>query len=310
MSEASGDFRSDEVARRALQFDFSLSLFRRNYDELRLFLTFLNTPRNGIMMAEVGSRWLAHEAMLEVMCLLHNFVAAAKSLIDHSRAVYRDLYEPCGAISQYQSEVDRRFVDDPLSTFIVDLRRMAQHQRLPSVRFNLRIENQSPRGNSTLESTFQLTVDDLRRFTGWTAPSREYLDRAGETIDIAAVTREYHDHVMAFYTWFREQQRAVHGDAGDEYARSAMHGLYYTNPNIFGEILSRVEKLEQRDPSTPVRYDDLNEALWPALTIMDARLLMLCHVDPHLWIDVAIAAIGRRFSVPDEVGPRLRALIR
>jgi hypothetical protein len=41
MAEARGDFRTDYVVRRALQFDFSLALFRRNYDELRLFLMFL-----------------------------------------------------------------------------------------------------------------------------------------------------------------------------------------------------------------------------------------------------------------------------
>src|SRR5687768_14347232 len=115
MPQSSDHFRSDDIARRALQFDFSLSLFRRNYDELRLFLNFLDHPRNGIMMSEVGSRWLAHEAMLEVMCLLHNFVAAAKSLVDHTRVVYRDLYESRGAIPRYQDEVDRRFVKDPLS---------------------------------------------------------------------------------------------------------------------------------------------------------------------------------------------------
>jgi hypothetical protein len=32
--------------------------------------------------------------------------------------------------------------------------------------------------------------------------------------------------------------------------------------------------------------------------------------DPHHWIDVALAAISRRFTVPDELAPRLRALIR
>ena len=310
MSRPIDHFRSEDVVRRALQFDFSLSLFRRNHDELRLFLACLAAPRNGYSMLGVENRWLVHEAMLEVTCLLHNFVAAAKSLVDHSRVVYRDLYEPRGAIPEYQAEVDRRFKHDPLSKFIAGLREMSQHQRLPNVTTEFHFENQAPGGGTAFETRLQLKVADLLRYSGWTTPARHYLESADKTIDIAAVTRDYWDHVVAFYDWFRQQQRAVHGDAADEYARSAMHGLYDTNAKVFGEIFANVVKLEQRDSSTPLKYTDLSDALAPALTIVDGRALHLCMHDPHHWIDVALAAISRRFTVPDELAPRLRALIR
>jgi hypothetical protein len=108
--------------------------------------------------------------MLEVMCLLHNFVAAAKSLVDHTRVAYRDLYAASGAIPQYQTEVDRRFVNDPLSKFIAGLREMAQHVRLPMVSVQFHLENHAPRGGGVFETQFQLKVADLRRFSGGARP--------------------------------------------------------------------------------------------------------------------------------------------
>ena len=102
------DLRSAETLRRVQQFRFSLDLFERNFEELDLFLAHLAAPLVSAELGAVDQRWRQHEAMKEVAFLLHDFVAAALSLIDHSRVFHREMYEPRDLIPEYQLEVHAR----------------------------------------------------------------------------------------------------------------------------------------------------------------------------------------------------------
>jgi hypothetical protein len=289
------------------QFDYSLALFRRNYNELRLLLAHIVSPEIAVDLATVTNRWLLHEAMLEVQFLLHNFVAAAQSLIDHSRVLYKHIYEPSGALPKYQEEVNRRFKSDPLTQFVRGLRQMAEHYRLPTIGADFSMEN-LPAGGATFETKLQLRVADLRQFSEWKAPAKMYLDAAGASIDVAVATRAYYDHVIDFYNWFRQQQKLVHGLTPELWAHLTKHGMESPGPAIVREVLANVGKLEV--PERPITFRDLEEALSPALTILDSRNLKLCLHDPHHWIDVALAAICARFDFPDDLPARLHALVR
>ena len=289
------------VGKRVLQFDFSLALFNRNYRELRLFLAHMSDLREALEIVGTENGWLRHEATREVLFLLHNFLAAAKSLIDHARVLYEQFYQPKGLIAGYQKQIDNRFNKHPLSRFVQELRNQSLHVRLPSVALEHRFEH----GTLTIHVT--LSRDELLPSTEWSKYAEQFLATAGPTIDIATMIRDYHEHVMAFYQWFGERQGEVHDSGRNLYADMAQGRLFMPSDKMLAEIAEGVTLMETS--TTPPTYGALLKVLTPALTIADAQLLNLCSHDPTLWLEEALASVSTRLVVPDELRARLFALI-
>jgi hypothetical protein len=132
-----------DAAVRVNQFRFSVDLFKRNYNELSIFLLYFSAPQVAFAYSPVEQKWLWQEGMKEVSFLLHNFVAAALTLVDHTRVLYRHLYEPKRLIPSYTEQLQQRFISDPLTQFVVKLRQMAQHYRLPSVSSHTEFRNEA-----------------------------------------------------------------------------------------------------------------------------------------------------------------------
>jgi hypothetical protein len=136
----------------------------------------------------------------------HGF--AALTLVDHTRIVYRELYEASGQFTEYQAEVERRFVKGPLVQFVQKLRHMAQHVRLPDISYNLSFDQQRGTTRQLL-----LKKQDLLQTDVWNAPAKEYLRSAPDLIDLSELVTRYTDEIRAFYRWMAQRQREIH--AGD-----------------------------------------------------------------------------------------------
>jgi hypothetical protein len=294
-----------ETARRVLQFSFSVGLLERNFREFVLFLRYITSPNIAMEISLQAERWRKHEAMVEVMFLLHNYVAAVQSLIDHSRVLYRELYEPEGLIPQYQSEVTKRFVSDPLSQFIVGLRQMSQHYRLPIVHSSLDIITNLS-GSATIHPRLLLSTEDLRMFD-WKSSAKQFLDEAGDSIELADVVERHHRQMMAFYEWFSQEQSTVHGCGPAVYLRLTKYGVNDPRRAIIKELRPRVRALLNIAPEE-LSFGHLHDALSPALTINDQRLLMLCQHDVGSWIEHALATIGGRIELLEDLKEHLRGI--
>src|SRR5712671_7127771 len=103
------DPSGSDAMQHVLRLRLSLGLLRRNYEELSAAIGHLTSPMVAHEMIALDDGWHRQEAMGEVLYLLHNYVAAAKSLVDQSRRVYRKLYEPTGLLPSYQQEIAERF---------------------------------------------------------------------------------------------------------------------------------------------------------------------------------------------------------
>jgi len=257
-------------------------------------------------MIGLDDRWHRQEAMGEVLYLLYNYVAAVKSLVCHTRRIYRKLYKPTGLMPSYQEEIIERFANDPLSQFIEDLRDMSQHYRLPSIRFSHLFENLPTGGRMT--HRLLLLRGDLREYKEWSPPAKKFLAEAGDEIDLLDVVTRHYEHVIAFHTWFREQQAKVHGQGPAIYERITIHGVQSPEPQIMAEVGRRVTALSLR-PRDSLTFRELHEALVPALSIWDSRRLELCQNDAAIWLEFALAVIGRRFAIPDDLRRSLRMLV-
>lgn len=306
MVQEPNELRGQEAALRVNQFRFSVELFRRNYEELVTFLDYFAAPAVAFSYSPVDQKWLWQEGMKETGHLLHNFVASALSLVDHTRVLHRQLYEPEGAIPEYQTEVDSRFVDDPLSQFVIKLRQMAQHYRLPSIGSTTKVSNIRDGIAGSVQISLRRT--DLRKFDGWTAPANKFLDSAGDEIDLRTVVSEYYEHVDAFQAWFAQRQREVHGVLPDVYQHVLTHGFKAGPRSELRDLEAGIAKLEAK-PTKELTFGDLEDAFRPVHSIIDQRRLMLCRHDSRLWVGKAIAATKTRFNVPSELEKRILALV-
>lgn len=247
--------------------------------------------------------------MSEITRLFHNFVAAALSLIDHTRVLNKHLYEPSNEFPELQPRIEADFANHPLTQFVIKLRQMTQHYRLPSIENYTSMSNINRDGLvGNMSIQMRLKTDDLRQYDGWNTAASRFIDGAGDHVDLRAIITEYYAHINQFYEWFDQRQRALHGIGPDLFRHLSMHGVVTGPRKEIADLEQRITTLEQKDRETRT-FTDLNDAFWPVLSIVDTRRLMLCTYDAHVWIEVALAAVQSRFTISESLQSRIRALV-
>ena len=305
---ASEPLQGREAALRVNQFRFSIELFRRNYEELIIFIDYFCAPSVAFSFSQVEQKWLWQEGVKEIGFLLHNFVAAAQSLVDHTRVLYRQLYEPQGKLPEYPEEVQKRFANDPLSQFVIRLRQMAQHYRLPSIANHTQISNISGGRAGSVIIEIRLKTEDLRQFDSWNAPAKQFMEEAGPTINVRNMVQKYFEHVVDFYEWFSQKQKDVHGVGPDLYQHFLTHGVLVGNRREVADLEKGIIELEKK-PREQITFEDVGRVFSPVFSVIDQRRLMLCTHDGRLWIEKALAAAKSRFKLPPELESRIQQLI-
>lgn len=260
-------------------FSVSIYTFDKNFRDLVKLLKFLaNDPRAEPLF------WLRNRdqlmlAMRDIIRLTHNFVAAALSLIDHTRRLHKKLYADTGQFPDYQSRFSSEFAHDPLSQFVKCLRQYCQHYKAP----NLDVTTSWKQGDEKPTRTFNLLRADLESFDGWSATARKYLDAVAEKVDVLEVATEYREKVMAFYEWFQSRQEEIHADELRRFREKesqllslmledkidmsfaqSRQGVPHRKDDIFTSIFTsrefgELEKIPRDSPNRPLRAIELLE---------------------------------------------------
>jgi hypothetical protein len=240
-------------------FGVSLHIFQHNYYELIQHLNFHNTPKLSLKLMGQDNRHLLHAYQIEITRFLHNYIASSLSLIDHTRNHYRELYGKNELFPDYQIEIDKRFVNFPLSVFVKDLRQFFQHFQMPGLSSKLKYT----RGASDFIMSINLTLDDLNKFSGWKAKSKEYLASFEKEIDLKKLIEEYHKHVSDFYNWFIKRQNEIHAEdiqkveAHKKKIRDNEMGRFFTElikqPKSIDEIEKELSKLYREDDLAEIK---------------------------------------------------------
>ena len=216
-----------KVINRLVIFKQSLKLFLANFSELEAAINcHVNAPLSDIR--DMQARRKAQEEMFEVLRHLHNSVAAAISLVDHTRNFYNWFYRDALLIPEYQEQINFRFTGHGLSEFVKCLRQFCQHYRIPLVGSTVSFDNEH--GGYT--RTVDLHKADLDKFSGWSSPAKSYIEALPETIDLLSVMRSYRDHVVNFYEWFNHRLSDVHAADLANYDR----------------IMTEIEHIQAEDP--------------------------------------------------------------
>jgi hypothetical protein len=182
-------------------FDRSLRVFAGNADELTGFLRESQEPATAFRLWALDNREGFERFLDEVDRLLHNFVAAAMSLRDHVGPLRRDVLpedEADSLASDCQARIDDDFTNSPLAQFVLGLRNVTLHDRIPIATGQLSGGYGKPD-----ESRVVLHRSDLLKSQKWSRPAKRYIDAAGDNIGIGDVATDYRTVVVGFHAWFR-----------------------------------------------------------------------------------------------------------
>lgn len=190
--------------------DISISTFHNNYVILNEFLTFLTTDEQAHHLFTVRNHDKLHEAGSHVVLCLHNFVAAAQSLVEHSRNLYVGrLNKSIQLFSEYKERMNREFASDPLARFVICLRHYCQHYKAPSIS----VITTTTFSDSSLVRKVYLPLDSLRTYDGWNSEAKAYMKTIDSNgVDIQQVAMIYHDRVMKFHQWVQERHEEMYAN--------------------------------------------------------------------------------------------------
>jgi hypothetical protein len=187
--------------------DISIEIFHRNYIALNTTLIFLASDERAEYLFITRNHDKFRRAGKEVVFYLHNYVAAALSLRDHSRNLYTGrLNSSIQPFPGYKERVEKDFMHDPLAQFVERLRVYCQHYNAPNIEVNITFSG----GRSARK--IRLPLSSLLAFNDWGEKAKAYLSTIEGDVDIQQVATIYHEKVMAFHRWVQERHEEIYAE--------------------------------------------------------------------------------------------------
>ena len=185
-------------------------VFRRNYQELKNALDKGTDPGSILPIHDVRRRGDLDIVLMEVRRLLHNFLAAAKTVIDQTRVIITDGYRDHTFFERYKKEIQVRFATEPTANFVQDLRNYLLHYGLPATFSRITLSSGIHADGQTIDAKITLSTDSLLSWDGWSQPSRDLLKKAGRDVDLEETARTYAASVDDFHQWLTAELTDIH----------------------------------------------------------------------------------------------------
>jgi hypothetical protein len=189
-------------------------VFARNHRDLKRLLQLTKSPEMILHFWDMKNRRELDAVTDDVTRLLHNYLAGAKTLVDHTRVLVADWYTETEFMKEYNSQVLARFTTSPLAGFIEGLRNYSLHYSLPFAMSTMKVTSSDGRAGNLdqLELEFTLSRTALRHWSNWPAKARVYLDLPDDEISVEMLADDYFQQVLDFHKWVDERLRAIHRD--------------------------------------------------------------------------------------------------
>ena len=195
-----------KLARKIERLGLSFYIFKANRDELFRSIAYFKNPE-AMHLWDVRNNAQMDRFLSEVTRQLHNFVAAAKTLVEHTRIIMRELYEDTEFWKEYESEISQRFTLNPLVQFVHKLRDYMLHRDNPVTSANLSFE---------FDSSLRISIKEMRAWDSWTSLSRQYVNTANDEVKIEDIVVSYTDVIIGFHNWFYDRHIEIHKAAYQE----------------------------------------------------------------------------------------------
>lgn len=241
---------------------FSLNIFRRNAQELLAATRNVRDPEQGLQLIAMNNE-AGQQAHREINRFVHNFVASAMTLVEHTRNFMRENYGDTSVKRDYDERVKASFASVPVAQFVQDLRNYMLHRSLPQSQMFMHFDNggAKQRGSEPkLETGVRYESAALLEWDGWGAPARTYIESSREHIEIHTFAETYLESVLAFHEWLDTALNEFHaGDLAklkelqEAYARH--FGKNAHTPLTSPESRAAVEALPLAAPPTERQFE-------------------------------------------------------
>lgn len=192
----------------------SFYIFNKNNYELKKELeSFKNFDKASHLM-KIENKELLDNYTDELLRLFHNFLASAKSLIEHARNIVKESECNKEFKKKYQLEIVKRFSNSECNKFIEDFRNYILHKGLPNIFF--RESYKQMEGNSSL---VLINIKYLKKWKGWTKLSESYINSLQENEDFSKIINQYSDAIFKFYEWFIKEFLNSHKNEYNELSK-------------------------------------------------------------------------------------------
>lgn len=192
---------------REYRLGFSYHVFAGNLSELLRSLATIESPEVGIKLHSQDHHHERVHVHREANRLFHNFLASAKTLIDHTRAFMTEEYHNTSVEKAYLDKVREEFAADGLMKFVQDLRNYSLHKGIPNNSMSLKLTN----GDTVkIDSSIYLEKKDLVEWDRWSGAAKRYLEQQEDSIPLAIVATQYGDKVTKFFEWIQSSLREYH----------------------------------------------------------------------------------------------------
>ncbi len=166
---------------------------------------------------------------------MHNYLASAKTLVEHTRKFVRKHYSGTDFEKEYDAKVDAVF-HNPFCAFMMDMRDFYLHNGLPMSSASLHFKRDKP-----LETSIILDVASLRKWDGWDPEARKFLETLGKEVVLEDLVLRYASLVTTFYEWFARKLQDFHANEFEE-----LDGLQKKFVEKYGEFGNYASKLGDR----------------------------------------------------------------
>jgi hypothetical protein len=216
---------------------FSLNIFQMNALELMEATRKVRDPDLGLPLMFEANREAGKQAHRELNRHIHNFVASARSLVDHTRVFLHESYAGSPVLKIVQEKITTTFSENPVTAFVHDLRNYMLHKGLPNSHMFLHLQ-QDPSTGSEAQVTIGVRFNrqSLTEWSNWTAPAKSYMEQCGEHIHIHQFTNEYVVAVNRFHAWLEQTLREHHSSELQELEELQLQAAVQDAGQAHGEL--------------------------------------------------------------------------
>lgn len=197
---------------RVHQRSFSLNVFQMNAVELVETAQRVKDPDQGMAFMMEKNHEAGLQAHRELNRHVHNFVASALTLVEHTRGFMRKHYAGTDLLVTYEEQVKATFAQSPVVQFVQGLRNYMLHRGLPNSSMFMKFTTTpgATDGSGTVESGVHYDTASLLDWDGWRPVARAYLVQSGEHLDLQEFAEEYLTLINQFYGWLDATLEAHH----------------------------------------------------------------------------------------------------
>jgi hypothetical protein len=178
--------------------------FSKNGIELRDLLKRYEDPNQAMLRALQTRSPDDNQFRADTIRALHNFLAAAGSLVEHTRNFMREVYAGQPFLREYEKRIESEIRSSGLVRFVHDLRNYMLHKGIPLVRSSLEV-----RSGEQPKFSVALDLARMRTWDRWTPEARAYMDSQPDHVRISMIVEPYLEKIVYFHQWVTNRRQDV-----------------------------------------------------------------------------------------------------